>query len=86
MRPNTEIWKTISIAGLFLLPTIATAAVQFNCPQKGVVTVWEVKTTKEGEVFCAKQKLQFSGSIALPDPKQGEVYTLKCKPNKGGDK
>ena len=84
MRPDTEIWKTIPIVGLFLLPTIG-GAVQFNCPQKGIVTVWEVKTTKEGEVFCAKQKLQFSGSIALPDPKQGEVYTLQCKP-KGGDK
>ena len=85
MRPDTEIWKTIPIVGLFLLPTIG-GAVQFSCPQKGVVTVWEVKNTPSGEVFCSKQKLQFTGVIALPDPKQGEVYTLKCQKPKGGDK
>ena len=85
MQPDTEIWKTIPIVGLLLLPTIG-GAVQFSCPQKGVVTIWKVKETQIGEVFCVKQKLTFSGSIALPDPKRGEVYTLKCKPNKGGEK
>ena len=83
MRLDTEIWKTIPIVGFFFLPTFAMGAVQFSCPQKGTVTIWEVKTTKEGDVFCAKQKLQFTGSIALPDPQRGEVYTLKCeKPKK----
>jgi len=85
MRPDTEIWKTIPIVGLLLLPTIG-GAVQFSCPQKGVVTNWKIKETQTGEVFCAKQKFTFSGSIALPDPQKGKVYTLQCKPNKGGDK
>ena len=79
MRPDTEIWKTIPIVGLFLLPTITMGAVQFSCPQKGEVTVWKVKNTTNGEILCAKQKFQFTGAIALPDPKQGEVYTLKCE-------
>jgi len=86
MRPDTEIWKTIPIVGLFLLPTITMGAVQFSCPQKGEVTVWEVKETQTGEVVCSKRKFQFTGIIALPEPQKGEVYTLKCKPNKGGDK
>jgi len=72
--------------GLFFVLSSYSGAVQFSCPNKGVITIWEVETTKEGEVFCAKQKLQFSGSITLPDPKQGEVYTLKCQKPKGGDK
>ena len=82
MRPNTEIWKTIPIVGL-LLPTLTMGAVQFSCPQKGVITIWKVKTTTNGEILCVKRKFQFKGVIALPDPKQGEVYTLKCeKPKK----
>ena len=57
---------------LFTLPTIG-GAVQFSCPQKGVITIWEVKETQTGEVFCAKQKFTFSGSIALPS-KRGGLY------------
>ena len=63
---------------LFTFPTIG-GAVQFSCLQGGTVTIWEVKTTKEGDVFCVKQKFQFTGVIALPDPQKGVIYTLKCE-------
>jgi len=85
MRLEEEYWKTIPIVGLLLLPTLV-GAVQFSCPQKGIVTVWKIKQTQIGEVVCVKQKFTFSGSIALPDPQKGEIYTLKCQKPKGGRK
>ena len=78
--------RYLPFIGLLFILSSYSGAVQFSCPQKGVVTVWKVKETSYGEVFCAKQKLTFSGNIALPDPKEGEVYTLKCIQQKGGEK
>ena len=78
--------RYLTVLGLFFALSFYCGAVQFSCPQKGTVTIWEAKQTQTGEVVCVKQKFTFSGSIALPDPQKGEIYTLKCQKPKGGRK
>jgi len=75
--------KVLLAAALLISTAVPAAAAEFTCPYGGTVTVIVKKDTTLGEVICITDRINFEGTIALPEPDQQTIYIANCK---GGDK
>jgi hypothetical protein len=66
----------------FLIPLLTLVfGAEFHCPNGGTITVMVKKETPSGEVLCVKERINFTGYVALP-LKPNEVIFAQCNKTK----